>query len=126
MQEFDNRYGLFDIDRIYTVDQAPTNKLKANGKSILAFIEVIKNGIYLDSTSKRHQVNASISHGRVCGKCGDLNHSEKYCIKTPRCLRCGKNGHDMNNCNATTPTCINCNGNHQCNGELCEKIVKNL
>ena len=124
IQDLKNRYGLVDLERIYIDRDKPSNKLRASIMSVAQFINVIKYGVYLDITSKKHQVTASIMHARVCNKCGSLSHKEKECnFALPRCLRCGVSSHETNQCKKEKPECINCGSNHQTNSDQCEKLA---
>ncbi|CAF0951752.1 unnamed protein product [Brachionus calyciflorus] len=114
-------YGLTNFERIRTRDNKPTTKLKAQAKSISDYIEVLKKGIYLGITSKRHHVTPNIIYPNVCKKCGNLSHREKECNNEACCLKCGKKQHTKSECEAY---CTNCTGPHPCNSELCHKIVE--
>ncbi|CAF0820346.1 unnamed protein product [Brachionus calyciflorus] len=123
LMDMEKRYGLVDVERITIPENyipKPTNKLKANAKTLLDFIEAIKCGIYLDDTSKRHQVLPNIMHAKICKTCGDLNH--KSCLGKVRCIKCGLFDHSVNECKSLIELCINCGGTHRCNSELCEKL----
>lgn len=62
-----------------------------------------------------------------CKRCQGYNHTQAYCRKEPRCVKCaGK--HFTRNCNIsrqTTPKCINCGGSHPANYRGCE-VAKEL
>lgn len=62
-----------------------------------------------------------------CKKCQAFNHTQKYCSREPRCVKCaGK--HEAQNCQKsknTPPSCINCKGNHPANYRGCE-VAKEL
>ncbi|CAF1016639.1 unnamed protein product [Brachionus calyciflorus] len=119
------RYGLVDIERIFLQDNTPTNKLRANVLTLYNYIDLLKNGIYLDLTSMKHTVKASITYAKVCQKCGSINHNTKDC-KFDRCLRCGNYDHSFKNCK-NIPKCVNCDGSHQSNSEICNLLTnKNL
>lgn len=106
----------------------PTKKLRANVKTIIDYIELIKNGVYLQDTFKKHPVIPNIIHAKVCNQCGELSHKEKTkdntCSNKPRCLKCGSFSHKLNDCNSLTDNCINCKGHHRCNSDLCEKLIE--
>lgn len=57
-----------------------------------------------------------------CKKCQGFNHTQKYCSREARCVRCaGK--HLTQNCTAsknTPPNCINCKKNHPASYRGCE------
>ncbi|CAF1074812.1 unnamed protein product, partial [Brachionus calyciflorus] len=115
--EMESRYGLTKIERVFTSDNMPTNKLRANSNSLLEFKEIIKNGIYLNITFKKHKVVPNIMHGKVCGRYGSLSHREKECRGDILSLKCGDKNHELANCKRSSPRCINCKGEHYCNSE---------
>ncbi|CAF0830660.1 unnamed protein product [Brachionus calyciflorus] len=119
IKEMEDIYGLINVERITTKENEPTNKLKANVRSINDFIKCIKQGIYISLTSKKHKVTPSIIHSKVCNNCGSINH--KICKMNKRCLRCGDYDHDRESCKKW-PKCINCGGKHSCNSNDCEKL----
>ncbi|CAF1009076.1 unnamed protein product [Brachionus calyciflorus] len=121
--ELTNRYGIIEVERIYGQDKLPTNKIKANVLTLINYIELLKNGIYLDLTSMRHVVKPAINYARVCSKCGSLSHGQKECRNQERCLKCGNSDHLILKCK-NTAKCINCSGNHQCNSDACELLAK--
>ena len=57
-----------------------------------------------------------------CKKCQAYNHTQKYCMKESRCVKCaGK--HDTKSCiieNNIPATCINCKGSHPASYRGCE------
>lgn len=57
-----------------------------------------------------------------CKKCQGFNHTQKYCKREPRCVKCsGK--HLAQACNLTKntpPKCVNCHGQHPANYRGCE------
>ncbi|CAF1124551.1 unnamed protein product [Brachionus calyciflorus] len=114
-------YGLSNVERIFTADKKPTMKLRARVKTVLSYIEVLKHGIYLDITSKRHQVTPNIIYSKVCKQCGNLNHREREWKSKTLCLKCGQDPHPSYDCMAK---CIKCHGLHQCSSELCSKLVE--
>ncbi|CAF1025179.1 unnamed protein product [Brachionus calyciflorus] len=120
IKQVEKMYGLSNLERMVTKDNNPTTKLKAQVKSIIDYIELLKNGVYLDITSKRHQVRPYILYSKVCRKCGNLNHLEKDCRNKACCLKCGGNQYTVSEC---IQKCINCKGSHACNSEMCSKVV---
>jgi len=62
-----------------------------------------------------------------CKNCQEFNHTQSYCRKEPRCVKCaGK--HLTRNCTIsrnTTPKCINCKGAHPASYRGCE-VAKEL
>ncbi|CAF1025638.1 unnamed protein product [Brachionus calyciflorus] len=124
-QDMEARYGLMNIERIYTINNVPTNKLKASAKTISDYIRNIKNGIYIDTTERKHNVTPNIIYAKTCNNCGSINHKSSECMANKRCLRCGEYSHIMEQCN-NTPMCINCSGNHVCNSEACVKVNEKI
>ncbi|CAF0746185.1 unnamed protein product [Brachionus calyciflorus] len=122
MTEIRKRYGVIDIERIYGQDKNPSNKVKANVLTLFNYIDILKNGIYLDFTSIKHNVKPSINYSKTCNKCGNLNHSSKECRNRERCLKCGSYDHLIFNCE-NSPKCINCNRAHQCNSDACDILA---
>lgn len=62
-----------------------------------------------------------------CKRCQGFNHTQNYCQKEPRCVKCaGK--HQTSNCpvsKGSPPRCINCQGAHPANYRGCE-VAKEL
>ncbi|CAF0922538.1 unnamed protein product [Brachionus calyciflorus] len=77
--ELTRQYGLIDIERIYSSDKTPTNKIKSNVLTLFNFLTLLRNGIYLDVTSMKHTVKPLINYAKVYYKCGSLNHNQKDC-----------------------------------------------
>lgn len=62
-----------------------------------------------------------------CKRCQGFNHTQMYCKKEPRCVKCAGN-HLSEVCGVTkqtTATCANCNGKHPANYRGCE-VAKEL
>ena len=51
LNSLNKTYGLIDVERIIINKDTISNKLRANAKSILDFVNLLKNGLYLDQTS---------------------------------------------------------------------------
>ncbi|CAF1131234.1 unnamed protein product, partial [Brachionus calyciflorus] len=122
LTDLELKYGLTNVARIMQYENTPTNKIRANVKTLMDYLDVLKNGIYLQETSKKQKVLPNIVYAKVCNKCGELNHKEKFCTNRQRCLKCGSFNHGLNKCNSTHEVCLNCKGSHRCNSELCEKL----
>jgi hypothetical protein len=62
-----------------------------------------------------------------CKKCQGYNHTQRYCGREPRCVKCaGK--HPTELCTLKkdeTPKCVNCNGHHPASYRGCE-VAKHL
>lgn len=62
-----------------------------------------------------------------CKRCQEFNHTQAYCRKEPRCVKCaGK--HSSENCSLSKnekATCVNCKGRHPANYRGCE-VAKEL
>ncbi|RNA40614.1 RNA-directed DNA polymerase from mobile element jockey-like [Brachionus plicatilis] len=125
--DLEKRYGLVKVERIYLAENNPSNKIKANVKSLTDYIEIIKNGIYIEETSRKHIVSPNIVYAKVCTRCGELSHKErtieKVCTNKPRCIKCGSFSHKLEECKSIYDECINCKGQHRCNSELCHKLT---
>ncbi|CAF1065010.1 unnamed protein product [Brachionus calyciflorus] len=116
------RYGLVDIERIFLSDKTPSSKIRGNVLTLFNYIDLLQNGIYLDISSMRHKVKPSILFARACIKCGSLSHGPRECRFNEKCLRCGMSDHTIETCK-NSANCVNCNGKHQCNSELCDKLI---
>ncbi|CAF1075729.1 unnamed protein product, partial [Brachionus calyciflorus] len=124
LNELKKRYGLFNIERVFIGNEKPTNKLRASVTSIQEYINLIKNGLYMNETSKKHHVSPNIVYAKICGCCGSLQHKEKECNSFKRCLRCGLTSHNSENCISEKPTCVNCGAMHHTNSDFCEKAAE--
>ena len=73
---------------------------------------------------------------RICSKCFNFGHSDRYCFKTQMCIR-GDGDHDSGNCpllklnetgskrvNADVLKCLNCNGKHTAISTSCPEREK--
>lgn len=61
-----------------------------------------------------------------CKKCQEFNHTQKYCNREPKCVKCAGN-HAANDCKInknTPPKCINCRGQHPANYRGCEVAIE--
>ncbi|CAF1011412.1 unnamed protein product [Brachionus calyciflorus] len=122
IKELTRQYGIIDVERIYGQDKSPSNKIKGKVLTLFNFIDLLKNGIHFDATSMKHTVKPSINFAKVCYKCGNLNHNQKYCKNKERCLKCGEFDHLMVNCK-NSAKCLNCDGNHQFNSDACDILT---
>lgn len=62
-----------------------------------------------------------------CKRCQGFNHTQMYCQKEPRCVKCAGN-HLSQDCGVnkqSSPTCANCKGKHPANYRGCE-VAKEL
>ncbi|CAF1056437.1 unnamed protein product [Brachionus calyciflorus] len=122
IMELRNRYGLMDVERILKYDKTPSNKIKANVLTLYNYVDLLKNGIYLDISSMKHDVKPAISFARVCTRCGNMNHNSKQCRNQEICLRCGSPDHILSRCKNVSK-CVNCGGGHQCNNNICSLLM---
>ncbi|CAF0811981.1 unnamed protein product [Brachionus calyciflorus] len=119
ISELETIYVLVNVERVLNSENEPTNKLKADARSIFDFVKCIKNGIYSDLTSKKHKITPYIIQCKVCKNCGSDNH--KFCKLETRCIRCGSLSHVKENCR-NEPRCVNCGDKHMCNSNSCLKL----
>ena len=91
-----------DIDKIYNIKTVMSSKVK---------IEPMRK-------------NKTIPQ---CKRCQDYGHTQNFCAKTPRCVKCGKQ-HLTFDCHKplnSQPKCVHCGENHPANYRGCE-VYKDL
>ncbi|CAF1079818.1 unnamed protein product [Brachionus calyciflorus] len=112
VKELSNRYGIYNIRRLFRHDKTPCNKLIAKCNEIFDFIRVLKYGVVVNKY--KYQVLPNIRKYKVCNSCGSLSHQDKDCTAQQRCLKCGEHEHKIKHCQSKTSTCVNCSGQHFC------------
>lgn len=89
--------------------------------------EIYKIKTILNMVVKIEPVRKNTKMIPQCKKCQGFNHTQAYCQKEPRCVKCaGK--HLTKNCNInrkSVPKCVNCQGAHPANYRGCE-VAKEL
>lgn len=78
--------------------------------------------MYLDQTSKRHNIQPNMFYCKPCTNCGSITHRDKECKAASKCLRCASTDHKISNCKVEEPKCINCGKGHICFSELCDAL----
>ena len=54
-----------------------------------------------------------------CFGCQEFGHSRKFCKKSPKCWKCGQEGHDGSECSSDSICCVNCKGDHFSSSKNC-------
>ena len=122
IKELENKYGLYNVHRVYNHKNQSCSRLIASCKKIRDYIHVLKFGIYIGN--KKYAVLPNIVNYKVCSKCGSLNHQGKNCSKEKRCLKCTGYGHQVNTCKSKFSKCVNCSGSHKCYSDLCHYFAQ--
>ncbi|CAF0948652.1 unnamed protein product [Brachionus calyciflorus] len=101
-----------------------TSKFKLSAKcvSISDFLFILKNSVEIDG--KKQLALPKITNHKVCTNCGSIYHQKKDCFSQQSCLRCALPGHHIEECKSDFEKCINCNEDHMCFSDNCEKYAQ--
>ena len=110
------------IDNVYVFDTS-SNMMKIKFKSSSMAIKADKDGMII--------VNQDIPASKIekelfirldpCRNCLNYDHDTRSCTEEKRelCVRCGEEGHKINNCKADKPKCKSCDGEHNALAAKC-------
>lgn len=133
----------FDVEKIdqkYRLNRDKDNKIiYENGKRSYTHLPLFMLSFANDTMAKkafeiRYICNTKVTIEALkrnnqipqCKNCQEFNHTNKYCNKLPKCVKCGEN-HLTSDCKKArnaSPKCVNCGGNHPANYRGCEVFVK--
>lgn len=85
-----------------------------NNKEALDIVSMLNVKVQMEPPRKIYDIPQ-------CKRCQEIGHSQNYCRKTPRCVKCGDN-HHTNDCKkpkSTKSKCANCKGEHTSNYKGC-------
>lgn len=89
--------------------------------------EVFKINAILNMRVKIEALKKQSSLIPQCKRCQGFNHTQKYCNRQPKCVKCAES-HGPNQCQleeSKKPICVNCSKNHPANFRGCE-VAKEL
>lgn len=95
---------------LFRIDLKPN----VNNKEIFKLNTLLQYKIVVEYPRKTNTV-------AQCKRCQQIGHSQNYCNKSPRCVKCGGN-HEFKNCNLSRSDqakCANCAGPHTANYRGC-------
>lgn len=94
---------------------------KDNNKEVLDLSALLYTKVKVEPPRKRAEVPQ-------CKKCQGIGHSQNYCHRSPRCVKCGGN-HKSQDCTKPKETkrhCVNCMGEHTANYRGCPKFQEKI
>lgn len=147
IQKFDKQYSVSESTKLYEqLHDAGFSKatriahenhkgvlvektqIKGFARSLGHYVEMIKNGIEIeheDGLIKTYTVESCFRMAMPCSNCGNLSHRSCRTDRAEmdkRCLKCSNKGHNTDLCRSSNMLCINCNGCHQTDNDLCPKL----
>jgi len=82
---------------------------------------------HVNISNCRYPISPFIPKTRICFSCFRVGYLRKTCKSQPRCIHCGKAGHnEREDCalKNSPPCCINCRGAHLPTSHSCPIVIK--
>ena len=110
--------GLVEVENAHWIK--PRNP---NAKAMLInFRENTPNFISIPGEQAKTQVFPCKDKPKICKKCQQFYHGEKYCAGDLVCARCSAVGHKADSCNIALMNCPHCSGVHKADHEDCPEL----
>ena len=86
--------------------------------------QILPKDLYIFNV--KTSVEAYVPKPMQCFTCFTYGHTSKNCRRRKRCIMCGEEDHDGDNCGSDTPCCANCEGRHKSIDSKCSVYQEQL